>query len=239
MAERRMFTKKISDSDAFIALSSSAQALYFHLNQGADDDGFNNQIQQAMFKAHASQDDLNVLLAKNFILRFDSGVIVIKHWRMHNALRKDRYKPTAFQEEYLQLSVKENGAYTRGCQVVASWLPQDRIGKESIDTYNESIENNTSHVRVQETPSLDEVKDFCKKFKYPEGIGEKFFYYYESQRWQKNGEPLTNWNSLLHLWMIREKDFGTGKQGSAKYKEREYSDEEFDAMFTDLNSVEL
>lgn len=147
MAERRMFTKKISDSDDFTSLSSSAQALYFHLNQGADDDGFNNQIQQAMFKAHASQDDLKVLLAKNFILRFDSGVIVIKHWRMHNALRKDRYKPTAFQEEFLQLSVKENGAYTLGCQVVANWLPQVRIGKEMI---SENINNITTHVRVRE-----------------------------------------------------------------------------------------
>ncbi len=136
MAERRMFTKKITDSDAFIELSSSTQALYFHLNQGADDDGFNNQVQNAMFKAHASVDDLKVLLMKNFIIRFESGVIVIKHWRMHNTLRKDRYTPTSFQEELSALAIKDNGSYTLnddGCQVVAKRLPQDSIGKNSID----------------------------------------------------------------------------------------------------------
>jgi len=122
MAERRMYTKKITDSDAFIEMSSAAQALYFHLNQGADDDGFNNQIQMAMLKAHASTDDLKILMAKNFVIRFESGVIVIKHWRMHNSIRKDRYTPTNYQEELLQLGIKENGSYTLGCQMVAERL---------------------------------------------------------------------------------------------------------------------
>ena len=133
MAERRMFTKKVTDSDTFIEMSSAAQALYFHLNQGADDDGFNNQIQIAMLKAHASTDDLKILMAKNFVIRFESGVIVIKHWRMHNTLRKDRYTPTNFQEELAQLGIKDNGAYTLGCQTVAKRLPQVSIDKESID----------------------------------------------------------------------------------------------------------
>lgn len=133
MADKRMFTKKVTDSDAFIEMSSATQALYFHLNQGADDDGFNNQVQMAMWKAHASIDDLKVLLAKNYIIRFESGVIVIKHWRMHNTLRKDRYTPTNFQEELNLLGLKDNGAYTLGCQVVAERLPQVSIGKGSID----------------------------------------------------------------------------------------------------------
>ena len=141
MAERRMFTKKITDSDAFIEMSSAAQALYFHLNQGADDDGFNNQIQMAMLKAHASTDDLKILMAKNFVIRFESGVIVIKHWRMHNTLRKDRYTPTNYQEELSQLGIKENGSYSLGCQVDAERLPSGcqtvvagkvSIGKGSI-----------------------------------------------------------------------------------------------------------
>ena len=126
-----MFTKKITDSDAFIEMSSAAQALYFHLNQGADDDGFNNQVQMAMLKAHASTDDLKILMAKNFVIRFESGVIVIKHWRMHNTLRKDRYTPTNYQEEFKLLGIKENGSYSLGCQVVAKRLPQVSIGKVS------------------------------------------------------------------------------------------------------------
>lgn len=159
MAERRMFTKKITDSDAFIELSSPAQALYFHLNQGADDDGFNNQVQNAMFKAHASIDDLKVLLMKNFIIRFESGVIVIKHWRMHNTLRKDRYTPTSFQEELKALDIKNNGSYTLindGCQMVAERLPQDSIGKVSKD--KDSIgKDSITNGGVPDEPQFPEV----------------------------------------------------------------------------------
>ena len=130
MAKKRMYSNAVTDSDAFIEMSSAAQALYFHLNQGADDDGFNNQIQLAMLKAHASTDDLKILMAKNFVIRFESGVIVIKHWRLHNTLRKDRYTPTNYQEELSLLGIKENGAYTLGCQVVTERLPD---GCHSID----------------------------------------------------------------------------------------------------------
>ena len=131
MAERRMFTKKITDSDAFIEMPSASQALYLHLCQSADDDGFTNQIQMAMYKAHAGNDDLKLLIAKRFLLAFDSGVVVIKHWRLHNALRKDRYTPTSYQDEMRSLGVKDDGSYTLGFQVVADRLPSGcrRIGK--------------------------------------------------------------------------------------------------------------
>lgn len=112
MAERRMMTKKVTDDDRFMNLSSSAQALYLHLNMSADDDGFCNQVSVAMFKAHASVQDLEALLAARYLLQFDSGVIVIKHWRMANALRKDRYTPTSFQDEMSKLKLKKNGAYS-------------------------------------------------------------------------------------------------------------------------------
>ena len=136
MAERRMFTKKVTDDDNFMSLSASAQALYLHLSMSADDDGFCNQVSISMFKAHASVQDLQALLEKRYIYQFDNGVIVIKHWRMANALRKDRYTPTAFQEELGKLGIKDNGSYTwlpDGCQAVANCLPQDRLGKDSID----------------------------------------------------------------------------------------------------------
>lgn len=136
MAERRMYTKKITDSDSFITLSSSAQALYFHLCQAADDDGFNNQIAMAMYKAHASDDDFDALLGKHFILKFESGVIVIKHWRLHNSLRKDRYTETSYTDEKALLGIKPDGTYTLGCQTVANWLPDGcqtvAAGKVSI-----------------------------------------------------------------------------------------------------------
>lgn len=155
MAERRMFTKKVTDDDNFTALSSSAQALYLHLSMNADDDGFCNQVSTAMFKAHASVQDLQALLERRYVYQFENGVIVIKHWRMANALRKDRYTPTAFQEELAQLSLKENGSYTRlpsGCQLVASWLPQDSIGKVRVeeDRLDKNKDNNSIYLSTED-----------------------------------------------------------------------------------------
>jgi uncharacterized phage protein (TIGR02220 family) len=153
-----MFTKKVTDDDNFMALSSSAQALYLHLSMGADDDGFCNQVSVSMFKAHASIQDLEALLKKRYIYQFDNGVIVIKHWRMANALRKDRYTPTAFQEELSRLDLKDNGSYTwlpNGCQAVATCLPQDRVGKESIgntiDSMSDSVESDTVSSEIYRT----------------------------------------------------------------------------------------
>jgi hypothetical protein len=201
MAEKRMFTKKVSDSDAFIEMSAAAQALYFHLNQGADDDGFNNQVQMAMWKAHASIDDLKVLMAKNFIIRFESGVIVIKHWRMHNTLRKDRYTPTNFQEELAMLGVKENEAYTlNGCQMVAKWLPQNSIDKDSI--VEDSIEDKKSvkKRKVFVPPSIEEVFAYAKE-KGREDIAQEFFDYFTVGNWvDSKGNKVLNWKQKFLTW---------------------------------------
>lgn len=158
MAEKRMFTKKVTDSDEFVALPSSAQALYLHLCMAADDDGFNNQVQLAMYKSHASVDDVKVLLAKRFIIQFENGVIVIKHWRIANAIRKDRYVATSYQDEFQKLSIKDNDSYTlvanglpMGCQKVANGLPQNSIGKNSIDEDSIVEDSNTTPSGVWDT----------------------------------------------------------------------------------------
>ena len=177
MAERRMFTKKVTDDDNFMSLSASAQALYLHLSMSADDDGFCNQVTLAMFKAHASVQDLEALLEKRYIYQFENGVIVIKHWRMANALRKDRYTPTTFQEEMAKLQIKDNGSYTwlpDGCQVVANRLPQDRIGKDSIDKDSIGKGNKRNKVAREYFPEDSELNkafidyiDMRKKIKAP------------------------------------------------------------------------
>lgn len=112
MPEKRMFTKKITESDAFLDMPLSSQCLYFHLNMNADDDGFVNNPKRIMRQIGASEDDLKLLIAKAFILVFENGVIVIKHWRMHNTLQNDRYHPTDYQEEYALLGLKKNKSYT-------------------------------------------------------------------------------------------------------------------------------
>lgn len=119
MPEKRMFTKKITESDAFLDMPLSSQCLYFHLNMSADDDGFVNNPKRCVRLIGANEDDLKLLIAKSFVLAFDSGVIVIKHWRMHNTLRNDRYHPTSYQEEFRQLGLKNNDVYT----LATKWQP--------------------------------------------------------------------------------------------------------------------
>lgn len=107
-----MFSLSVVDTDWFLDLPLSTQALYFHLNMRADDDGFVDAPNSIVRKIGASKNDFDLLLAKRYILQFDSGIIVIKHWRMHNTIRQDRYKPTQFQEELKSLSLKDNKSYT-------------------------------------------------------------------------------------------------------------------------------
>ena len=109
MAERRMFAKTIIDSDAFLDMPLSAQSLYFHLAMRADDDGFINNPKKIQRMIGASEDDCKLLIAKKFVLVFDTGVIVIRHWKLHNYIQKDRYKPTIYQSERNALKTEANG----------------------------------------------------------------------------------------------------------------------------------
>ena len=199
MAERRMFTQKIIDSDAFLDMPLSAQSLYFHLNMRADDDGFVNNPKKIQRMIGASEDDLKILIAKRFILTFETGVIVIKHWRMHNLLRKDRYNPTVYQEEYQMLTVKDNGAYTEhDNQMATNWqpdgnqlAPQDSIGKVSIgkDSTNKRFT----------PPTLDEVKAYCNERH--NGIDAQYFIdYYTSKGWMVGSNKMKDWKACVRTW---------------------------------------
>jgi hypothetical protein len=136
-----MFAKTIVTSDAFLDMPLSARCLYFTLGMFADDDGFVNNPKSIMRQVGASTDDLNLLLLKRFILTFESGVVVIKHWRIHNYIQKDRYKETKYLDEKSSLSVDENGAYTECIQDVYISDTQVRLGKDRIveDSIEECI----------------------------------------------------------------------------------------------------
>ena len=136
MAERRMFAKTIIDSDAFLDMPLSTQALYFHLSMRADDEGFINNPKKIQRMIGASDDDLKLLVVKNFIIPFETGIVVIKHWKIHNYIRCDRFKETVYQEEKALLEIKENKAYTigipNGRQATYQMDTQVRLGKDSI-----------------------------------------------------------------------------------------------------------
>lgn len=141
MAERRMFAKTIIDSDAFLDMPLSTQALYFHLSMRADDDGFLNNAKKIMRTIGANQNDYDLLIAKSFIIQFDDGICVIKHWRINNYLRSDRYKPTVYADQMKMLEVKENGRYSVKNGVgIPLGIPDGNPGKDSIG--KDSIGNN-------------------------------------------------------------------------------------------------
>lgn len=163
MAERRMFAKTIIDSDAFLDMPMSAQALYFHLSMRADDEGFVNNPKKIQRMIGASEDDARLLIAKRFIIVFESGVIVIKHWKIHNYVRSDRFKETLYQEEKAMLMLDEKNAYTernKNCGIpsdipmVSKRGTQDSIGKDSIGKVKEIIaDEKGAEVKVESDKS--------------------------------------------------------------------------------------
>ena len=142
-----MFAKTIVLSDAFLDMPMSARCLYFTLGMLADDDGFVNAPRSIMRQCGASDDDIKLLISKKFVLLFDSGVIVIKHWRINNYLQKDRIQPTKYIEEKAQLTLDEKGGYHRQeVMYTDTMYTQDSIGKVSIeeDSVDKDSEDNNS-----------------------------------------------------------------------------------------------
>lgn len=197
MAERRMFAKTIIDSDAFLDMPLSTQALYFHLSMRADDEGFINNPKKIQRVVGATEDDLKLLMAKNFIISFESGVVVIKHWRLHNYLQNDRIKPTVYTDERNKLTLKPNKVYTlentECIQNGYNSYTQDSIEERSIEEI--SIERGEGN-----TPSLEEIKRYIEENNYKVNA-ERFFDYYESQGWRKsNGQNIRDWKAAVRSW---------------------------------------
>jgi hypothetical protein len=200
MAERRMFAKTIIDSDAFLDMPQSSQNLYFHLSMRADDDGFINNPKKVQRMVNASDDDLKLLCAKNFIIPFESGIVVIKHWKIHNYLRNDRYKPTVYQEERRQLGIKENGAYTltlgipTGIPAVTHGETQVRLGKVRLG------KDKTRGAKAPFVPpSLQEIVEYCKE----RGKGVDpgaWLAHYESNGWMVGKNRMKDWRAAVRTW---------------------------------------
>ncbi len=220
MANHRMFTTEITMSDAFLDMPKSSQCLYFHLNLNADDDGFVGNPKTIMRIVGSAEDDMKLLITKNFVIPFDEkGIIVIKHWRMHNLIRKDRKKDTPYQEELSLLTVKENGSYTKADnqlttkrqpidnQVTTNCQPsdnqmsaQDKISKDKISKDKIGDKKPKGFT----PPTLEEVKAYCEE----KGLTiepKAFLDYFTESGWiDSKGNKVRNWKQKLLTWQKYE-----------------------------------
>ena len=219
-----MFTQKITESDAFLDMPLSAQALYFHLCMNADDDGFVKNPKRIARMMGANDDDFSLLILKSFVIKYETGVIVIKHWRMHNLLRKDRYNETEYLEEKSMLNIKENGAYTldrnQGKPLVATkWqpngnqmAPQVSIGKDSI-VKDSIVKDSIGYIKEKDTPlgvskkksdrftppSLEDVQIYCLE-RNNSVDPQAFIDFYESKGWMVGKNKMKDWKAAVRTW---------------------------------------
>lgn len=235
MAERRMFAKTIIDSDAFLDMPLSTQSLYFHLSMRADDDGFINNPKKIQRMIGASDDDLKLLMAKSFLIPFESGIVVIKHWRIHNYIQKDRYKETVYLEEKNMLGLKTNNAYTLNANEVETECihdvsimeTQDRLGKDRLELGQ--VRKGEDRVNYQQI--ADMYNETCVSFPHLQSLSDarkkaikarlkiysivdfqKVFEKAEASSFLKGGND-RNWSATFD-WMMKDSNFAKILEGN-------------------------
>lgn len=222
---RRMFSDEVTTSDAFLDMPSSSQLLYFHLGMTADDDGFIGSPKMIMRQMGASEDDYKILTAKKFVIVFESGICVIKHWRINNFVRKDIYKETRYVKEKAQLFIRDNSSYTlnpenakripkghftvervfKNLELPRGFEDQDvtltqrqrdvNIGKVRIG--KDRIDKNTSGVFIK--PTVEEVTAYCKE-RNNTIDPETFIDFYESKGWMIGKNKMKDWKAGVRTW---------------------------------------
>lgn len=209
-----MFSRSIADSDQFMDMSLSAQALYFHLCLRADDDGFVNNARGVQRSIGASAQDMNELVDQKYVLPFQSGVVVIRHWKIHNTIQKDRYHPTIYSDEYQQLHVLPTKEHRHVSEMDTACIQsvsemETELGKISID--KERVEETSPE---NSSPSLDQIRQWMTVYAVDQRMtfnveqqAQKFHAYYSAHGWKDiNGRDVQDWEAVARLWIIREKD---------------------------------
>ena len=186
MAQKRMFSLSVVDTDQFLEMPLSSRLLYYELGMRADDDGFVSNWKKILSFTGLKEDDLKVLIAKKYIIPFDSGVIVIRHWRMNNYLQKDRTKPTIYQEELKKLGLDDNNVYILDTTCIHS-IDKNSIDKNSIEYKNK--------------PTLEEVRDYCINVRHNNVDYQKFYDYFNEGNWiDSKGNKVKNWKQKVITW---------------------------------------
>lgn len=264
MAERRMFARSIVLSDAFLDMPMSARCLYFTLGMVADDDGFVGSPKTTMRMCGASMDDLNILLAKRYLLGFESGVVVVKHWKINNYLQNDRKKSTTYVEEKETLTFDQKGAYTEKNKALDTTSDnsdikciqngyeldtQYSIGKDSIG-YNPLSESkdSSSPQRGEKTPkatkthkfekpSVEEVKAYCKE-RNNSVNAETFIDFYESKGWKVGNQPMKDWKAAVRTWERTEDKYSPRSSGKS-YNNKSFRPRDINGQYDNEELEEL
>jgi len=254
-----MFARSIVLSDAFLDMPMSARCLYFTLGMLADDDGFVGSPKSIMRQCGASMDDMNILLAKRYVLGFDSGVIVIKHWRINNFLRNDRHHETTYIEEMETLVLDEKGSYTEaekqkdldfgqpsGNQLVGKWETENSIGKDSIG-YNPLSESKDSSSPLGglspkkthkfQKPSVEEVRAYCKERK-NNVDADTFIDFYESKGWKVGNQSMKDWKAAVRTWE-RSDDRHSPRTTGNRYNGKAFRPTDLNGQYDDLPPAEV
>ena len=201
MANRRMFSLLVIDTDMFLDMPLSSQALYFHLSMRADDDGFIGNAKKIQRMVGSSDDDFKILLAKGFIFNFETGVCVVKHWRIHNYIQKDRYSETLYKEEKSQLIQDKNSVYQieKDSCIQDVYRPdtQDRLelGKDRLEL---GKDNNTKPKRFKK-PTVEEIQTYCKE-RNNNIDANQFYDFYEARGWKIGKNSMKDWKASVRTW---------------------------------------
>lgn len=231
MAEKRMINKSIIDSDLFLEMPLSTQALYFHLILRADDDGFVSNPKKIMRMIGVDDESIRILISKSYIIPFESGVVVIKHWRVHNCIQKDRYKETIYQEEKQRLEITNKvydcaGNLETDCIQNESKMETDcihRLDKIRLDKIN------NIYIRSKNDEILLEFETLWKQYPKKQGKKEALKAYQKARNDKKNPvtfeevlKGLENYNAYIKANKIGEQYI---KHGSTWFNQQSWSDE--------------
>lgn len=228
MAQKRMFSLAVVDTDRFLDMPVSTQALYFHLGMHGDDDGFVSGPRKIARASGCNDDDLRLLIQKKYIIPFKSGVVVITDWKINNTLKNDRYKATVYQDELHKLTTMPGGSYAFGSTLIPEWNqngtrlePQHNITEHNITEHSESMAAKPPRTpKNRKTsrfvpPTVEEVRAYCQERRNAVDP-QRFVDFYTANGWtQGRGKPIKDWRAAVRTWESR--DTGRPAGGNANH----------------------
>lgn len=227
MAQKRMFSLAVVDTDRFLDMPVSTQALYFHLGMHGDDDGFVSGPRKIARASGCNDDDLRLLIQKKYIIPFKSGVVVITDWKINNTLKNDRYKATVYQDELHKLTTMPGGSYACGSTMIPEWNqngtrlePQQNLTEHNITEHSESMAARPPRTPANRKtsrfvpPTVEEVRAYCQERRNAVDP-QRFVDFYTANGWtQGRGKSIKDWRAAVRTWESR--DTGRPAGGNAK-----------------------